>query len=173
MLVIEIALGIVLGAFLLWLIHAIANYQSPSPAPEWEPTVWIVIIGGLTECILDKDSHCCSDMLYDPAFANTVHQFPTYEEARVWAKEMVNVDLGDSGWEAPGRTYWHGNLKVRAVASDEAARWMEYRTANGKVDPVYLAEAAERVRTANEKDAAEKAAHMARMQQRRDRANKG
>jgi hypothetical protein len=171
-LVIEIALGIVLGAFLLWLIFAIANYQSPRPEPKWEPTVWLVCIGGLTKCIFAKDrpeGYCCGDTVYDPAFANTVHQFATYEEAKSWAKEMVNVSLGDTS--EPERTYWHGNLEVRAVTPEVAARYMEYRIAGGKVDPVYLAECSERLRVANEKEAAEKAAHVVRMQERRDRAN--
>ncbi len=168
LLIIEIALGIVLGAFLLWAIYAIANYQSPGPAPKWEPTVWLVCIGGLTECIFDKEKgegYCCRDMVYNPAFANTVHKFATYEEARAWAKEMVNVRLAES-WEAPERAYWHGNLEVRVVTLPEAARWMEHRTTDGKVDPVYLAECAARANVAQEKEAAEEAAHMARMQER-------
>ncbi len=117
--------------------------------------------------MFDKEKgkgYCCRDMIYDPAFANTVHQFSTFKEVQNWAKEMVNVDLAES-WETP-RTYWHGNLEVREVTLPEAARWMEYRTADGKVDPVYLAECAARRKAAQEKRAAEEAAHIARMQER-------
>src|SRR5712672_2196028 len=101
-LIVEIALGIVLGVFLLWFIYAVANYQAPPPTPNSEPIVCLVCIGGLTECIYDKDKgkeYCCKDMLYDPAFANTVRQFATYEEAKDWAEEMVNVRLAES-WQA-------------------------------------------------------------------------
>jgi hypothetical protein len=170
LLVIEIALGIVLGVFLLWVIYAVANHQSPRPVPEWEPTVWLVCIGGHTECMFDKEKgkgYCCKDMVYDPAFANTVHQFATYEEAQNWAKEMVNVRL-DKRW-ATGATYWHGNLEVREVTLPAAARWMEYRIAGGKVDPLYLAECAARLKVAQEKRSAEEAAHIKRMQERRTR----
>lgn len=171
-LIIEIALGIVLGVFFLWIIYSIANYQSPpSPRLKQEPTVWLVSIGGLTECLFDKDrgkGYCCLDMVYDPAFANTVRQLATYEEAQAWTKEMVNVRLAES-WETPTTTYWHGNLEVMEVTTDVAARWMEHRTAEGKVDPIYLAECAARAKGADEKRAADEAAHMARMQGRRER----
>jgi hypothetical protein len=168
LLIIEIALGIVLGVFLLWVIYAIVNYQSPGPVPKWEQTVWLVCIGGLTECVFDKEKgkgYCCRDMVYNPAFANTVHQFSTYEKARDWAKEMVNVRLVES-WEASKTTYWHGNLEVREVTLPVATRWMEHRTADGKVDPLYLAECAARAKVAQEKQGGEEAVHKARMQER-------
>lgn len=171
-LIIEIALGIVLGAFLLWLISAIASYEKPrqAQASAPEPTVWLVKIGGLTKCILDEGSGCCRDMLYDPALANSIHQFATYDEAREWAKEMVNVDLGDNSWEAEAHTYWHGNLEVVEVTPTVAARYMEHRTGDGKVDPAYTAAREERWKTAQAKQDAEKAAHLERMRERRDRA---
>jgi hypothetical protein len=167
-LIVEIALGIVLGLFLMWAIGAVASYRSPPPTPKWEPTVCLVCIGSLTECIYDKEKgkgYCCKDMLYDPAFANTVHQFATYDEAKAWAKEMVNVRFAES-WQTPRTTYWHGNLEIREATLPVAARWMEHRTADGKVDPVYLAECAARAKVYNEKQAKEEAEHAARMQER-------
>jgi len=172
LLIIEIALGIVLGFFLLRVIYATTHRQSSRPEREPEPTVWLVCIGGQTECLFDKEKgkgYCCTDMIYDPAFANTVHQFDTYEAAQNWAKEMVNVRLYDR-WE-PDTVYWHGNLEVREVTLPIAARWMEHRTADGKVDPAYLAECAAHAKMAEEKQTAEKAAHLARMQERRSRGN--
>lgn len=175
LLIIEIAVGIVLGAFLLWIIHAADNYQTQRRShPDQEPELraWLVCIGGQTECMFDKEKgkgYCCGGMIYDPWFANTVHQFPTYDEARAWAKEMVNVDLGDLSWEAPDRTYWHGNLEVREVTHSQAAQWMEHRIANGKVDPVYLAECEARAKASQEQRAAEESAHMVRMLERRAR----
>lgn len=174
LLIIEIAFGIVLGNFLLWAIYSIATYQSPRPEPKWEPTVWLACVGGLTECMFDKEKgkgYCCRDMVYDPAFANTVHQFATYKDAQDWSKEMVNVCLAES-WEMP-KTYWHGNLEVREVTLSVAARWMEHRIADGKVDPVYLAECAARARVAQEKQTTEEAAHIARMEKRRGEKTSG
>jgi hypothetical protein len=174
LLIIEIALGIVLGAFLLWVIVAIANYEPSRSEPRQEPTVWLICIGGLTECFVNKDEGkeiCCRDMLYDPAFANTVHQFARYEDAKAWAKEMVNVSLSDNSREAPTTTFWHGNLEVREVTPSAAAAWLQHRGADGKLDPVYLAECEANYIRGTGRQAAEEAAHMARMRERQARGN--
>jgi len=189
-LIIEIALGLVLGVFLLWAIPAIVVTvgvaigsifesidDSLLPAPKREPTVWLICIGDLKLCpgdeIAEAKGLCCRDMVYNPAFADTVHQFDTYEEARVWAKEMVNVPLVEtptqsfvSEREDDRPKYWHGNLEVYEVTPTSAARWMEHRIADGKFDPVYLAEGEARLKVADEKRVAEEAAHIARMQER-------
>lgn len=78
--------------------------------------------------------------------------------------------LGES-WETPGKTYWHGNLEVMEVTLPVAANWMKDRTADGKVDPAYLAEGEARAKAAQEKQATEDAAHLARMRERRDRGH--
>ena len=174
MLIIEVVVGIVLAVFLLKAIFAMSNRPSRSPVlNEPESTVWLIFIGDQTECVLAKEKeagYCCQDKVYNPAFANTVHQFSTLEEARAWTKEMVNVQLDEAWGGTPATTtYWHGNLEVKEVTPAAAAGWLEHRTADGKVDPVYLAECAARAKAAEERLAAEEAAHLARMQERLSR----
>lgn len=117
-------------------------------------TVWLVSIGGRKECPNRKRHrrHECRECggRYDPALADTVRRFDTFEQAQTWCRDVVGVAIEAPEPPPPGlehfasilghvRVYCHSNLVVQEVAPEKADDMMRHRLADGKHDPACAA----------------------------------